>query len=156
MNDSFPWFPFGFEKRELENMSEDETKDYLMVQKVLSLVVGLLADSNHRLSNTNLHLNSLCIYCFIIISMAKKRRSRPWQFLVKAYSQGEDKTTHIEKTIHYQPSPSVKYVTTIISQGEIYQDTYTVKNICIVLWFSNIFSYYYIVALKWYNNFNDT
>ena len=77
MNDSFPWFPFGFEKRELENMSEDETKDYLMVQKVLSLVVGLLADSNHRLSNTNLHLNSLCIYCFIIISMTRKRRSRP-------------------------------------------------------------------------------
>ena len=58
-------------------MSEDETKDYLMVR--CCFVSWFSADHNQRLSNKNLHLNSLCIYCFILISMTRKRRSGPWQ-----------------------------------------------------------------------------
>ena len=69
-------FPLVLKRANLK-MSKDETKDYLMVR--CRFVSWFLGDHNQRLSSENLHLNSLCIYCFILISMTRKRRSRPWQ-----------------------------------------------------------------------------
>ena len=75
----FARFPFRYKSVNLK-MSEDETKDYLMVHSCYDSWIS--ADHNRRLSNKNLHLNSLSIYCFTLISMTRKRGSGPWQKMV--------------------------------------------------------------------------
>ena len=63
----------------------------------------------------NLHLNSLCIYCFTLISMTRKRGSGPWQKMVinKMYWQENNvrhrlQTKHINnKNVHYHPFRSL-------------------------------------------------
>ena len=94
-------------------MSEDETKDYLMVHSCYDSWIS--ADHNRLLSNKNLHLNSLCIYCFTLISMTRKRGSGPWQKMVinKMYRQENNvrhrlQTKHINnKNVHYHPFRSL-------------------------------------------------
>jgi hypothetical protein len=112
-------------------MSEDETKDYLMVR--CRLVSWFSVDHNQRLSRKNLHLRSMCIYCFILISMTRKRRSGPWQKLEVNVLTGRKpyvhtNTTHITN-IHYHPFKSLNATTEFKVKFQIWSK----KDLCKML-----------------------